>query len=266
VVTSGAGLKQQTCKLRIRLILLAWVASLCWTLEAAWCQSPSSKAGLSEAQQLDTVSIVDLSAKFLDFYKAASQPNVDPEKRWLLWKQKYDFAAVPPIAVGQKIAREHLDEGWTQYPTALQRIEKGAAGLKPAPQPLLEKVVILLGSKQAVHIRLIAFVGTFHREAFATGLKDGVSTIAIPLEDSDEQHALDMTHEFSHAVEMQQGNWSGQSVASTLFTEGLAMRVTEQLFLGKAPNIYTASSPEWMQQCSTELPRVLRDLQSHLRD
>lgn len=241
----------------------AYIAGLCLP-QTAWCQtSPTNNA---TASPHDTVTVVDLSPKFLTFYSAALAAHADPEQRWLLWKAKYDFAAVPPIAAGQKIAREHLDEGWSQYPAAFGRIQMGASGLKPPPQPLLESVVALLGTTQPVHIRLIAFVGTFHREAFATGLRDGVSTIAIPLEDSDEQHTLDMTHEFTHAVQMQQGNWSGHSVGSSLFAEGLAMRVAEQILPGATPNTYTASSPEWMQQCTAELPTVLEDLRPHLDD
>lgn len=213
-----------------------------------------------------TVAVVDLSPKFLDFYNAAVKTHADPDQRWLLWKQKYDFAAVPPIAEGQKIARENLDEAWPKYAKALGRIRGGATAMMPAPLPLLEKVATLLGTEQPVHIKLIAFVGTFHREAFAMGFKDGVLTMAIPLEDSDREHALDLTHEFTHAVQMQQGNWTGQSVASALFAEGLAMRVTEHLLPGSAANIYTASTPEWMEQCSAKLPDVLHDLEAHLRD
>ena len=44
-------------------------------------------------------------------------------------------------------------------------------------------------------MRLIVFVGTFGKNAFAMGLKDGVNTIAIPMEDSDLEHAITMTHE-----------------------------------------------------------------------
>ena len=136
----------------------------------------------------------------------------------------------------------------------------------PAPLPLLEEVAILLGARETVHIKLVAFVGTFHREAFAAGLKDGVSTIAIPIEDSDAFHALDLTHEFTHAVQMQQGQWSGQSVASTLYTEGLATRVTEHLQPGSSANVYLADTPEWYTQCSLKLPEVLTDLRAHLAE
>ena len=75
-----------------------------------------------------------------------------------------------------------------------------------------------------------------------------------------------MTHEFTHAVQMQMGSWSGQSVASQIFAEGLAMRVTERLIPGFPPQTYTGGSVEWMQQCEARLPQVLSDLKQHLAD
>jgi hypothetical protein len=213
-----------------------------------------------------TVEVEDLSQKFLDFCDAAVQTNATPEDRWKLWKERYGYAAVPPIPAGQQMAREQLDAAWSKYPAEIERIRRGAAALTPSPGERLNAVATLLGADEPVRIRLIAFVGTFRRNAFASGLKNGVSTISIPLEDSDQNHALDMTHEFTHAVQMQIGSWSKQDVASAIFAEGLAMRVTERLNPGFAPSIYTTSSPEWMRQCEMRLPRVLAELKEHLAD
>lgn len=216
--------------------------------------------------RLFTVQIEDLSPKFLDFYDAAVRSSASPDARWKLWKEKYDYAAVPPIPAGQQIAHDQLDAAWPNYPATIQRIQRGAAALTPSPQERLGDVAMLLGADRPVRIRLIAFVGTFHRNAFASGLKDGVSTISIPLEDSDKDHALDMTHEFTHAVQMQMGAWSGQSVASQIFAEGLAMRVTERLNPGFPASVYATGSPEWMVQCETHLPEVLADLREHIAE
>jgi len=212
------------------------------------------------------VEIKDLSSKFLDFYEAAMKENASPDRRWELWTEKYDFAAVPPIPAGQKMARERLDTAWSKYPSAIAKLRLGASALTPSPQRRLEQVVQLLQTSAPVHIRLITFVGTFRRDAFAMGVKDGVSTIAIPLEDSDLHHALDMTHEFTHAVQIQMGQWSGQSVASAIFTEGLAMHVTEALNPGYGSDIYAASTPEWMNACKTKFPEVLSEMRDHLND
>ena len=213
-----------------------------------------------------TVEITDLSQKFVDFYNSSVAEHADPDRRWELWKSKYDFAAVPPIPAGQKMAREQLDAAWAKYPEAMSQIRLGAAALAPSPQERLTEVATLLGAQGPVRIRLIAFVGTFRRSAFSMGLKDGVSTIAIPLEDSAQDHALDMTHEFTHAVQMQEGGWTGQSVASAVFAEGLATRVTEHLNPGFPANIYTTSSSAWLERCKASLPQVLHELREHGAD
>ena len=213
-----------------------------------------------------TVDITDLSQKFVDFYNSSVGEHADPNRRWELWKDKYDFAAVPNIPAGPKMAREQLDAAWAKYPEVMSQIRLGAAALTPSPQERLTKVGELLGAQGPVRIRLIAFVGTFHRSAFSMGVKDGVSTIAIPLEDSAQDHALDMTHEFTHAVQMQEGGWNNQSVASAVFAEGLATRVTEHLNPGFTANIYTTSSSAWLEKCKASLPQVLNELKEHGAD
>jgi hypothetical protein len=224
-------------------------------------QTPSSGQAPSY-----TVQVVDLSQKFLDFYETAVRLNATPDERWKLWKEKYDYAGVPPIPAGQQMAREQLGATWSKYPASVERIRRGAAGLTPSPQERLDEVARLLGADLPAHIRLIAFVGAFHKNAFSSGLKDGMWTISIPLEDSDQDHALGMTHEFTHAVQMQLGSWNGQSVASQIFAEGFAMRVTERLNPGFPTQSYTGGSAEWMQQCEARLPQILSDLNQQLGD
>jgi hypothetical protein len=241
----------------------AWLVLVLVTLAAF---APRQRAQTLEHPSW-VVMIEDISPKFIDFYDAASAPGVTPDQRWALWKSKYDFAAVPPIATRDKIAREQLEEAWPKYAAAMPRLRRGAAGLAPNPQRRLNSVATLLGAQVPLRIRLITFVGYFHRNAFASGFQNGASTIAIPLEDSDQEHALEMTHEFTHAVQRQMGKgWDQQSVASAIFSEGLAMRVTQRLEPGLPTNDYSASSPEWFKSCQTRLPQVLAELKPHLAD
>lgn len=65
---------------------------------------------------------------------------------------------------------------------AMGQIRSGAAALAPSLQERLTKVAELFGARHPIRIRLIAFVGTFRRNALSMGVKDGVSSIAIPLE------------------------------------------------------------------------------------
>jgi hypothetical protein len=66
--------------------------------------------------QFSLSKVTDLSQKFVDFYDSSVGEHADPDRRWKLWKSKYDFAAVPPIPAGQKMAREQLDAAWAKYP------------------------------------------------------------------------------------------------------------------------------------------------------
>ena len=45
---------------------------------------------------MDSVEIVNLVPKFLEFYTMAQEKNADEEQRWRLWQEQYHFAAVPP--------------------------------------------------------------------------------------------------------------------------------------------------------------------------
>jgi hypothetical protein len=68
-------------------------------------------------------------------------------------------------------------------------------------------------------------------------------------------------------VQRQMGTgWDQQSVASAIFSEGLAMRVTQRLEPGLPTNDYSASSPEWLKSCQTRVPQVLAELEPHLAD
>lgn len=260
-----------TCQLNLTMLRsssLSIAALACISMAISFSSQDAllAQTPAKPGEQPFTVEIRDLSPKFIDFYDASVQMNADPDQRWKLWKEKYDFAAVPPIPAGDKMAREQLDAAWDKYSDAMKRLRLGAAALHPAPQDRLTDVARLLGAEGPIRVRLITFVGTFRRDAFAMGIKDGVSTIAIPLEDSDQDHALDMTHEFTHAVQMQTAGWNRQSVASAVFAEGLAIHVTQQLNPGSPENIYTTSTPEWLEKCKANLPVVLADLKDHSAD
>lgn len=213
-----------------------------------------------------TVQVRDLSPRFLDFYRTAIADGASPDRRWEIWKEKYDFAAVPPIAAGQAIARQWLDEAWPKYQAKLLRITAGAADIVPSPQTKLAEVVSLLHPSDSGQVQVTVFVGTFHHDAFASGKINGVWRIAIPLEESNTEMALSMTHEFTHAVQRSSGRWAGQTVGGAIFSEGLAMRVTEKLNPGFSPQTYTTSTKEWLDTCATKLPEVFNDLEGHLND
>lgn len=236
---------------------------ICAVLSSHFCIGQNTPPAASPVW---TVQVRDLTPRFLDFYRTAVAEHASPDRRWELWKEKYDFAAVPPIPSGQALARQWLDEAWPQYPAKLSRIRAGAADIVPSPQTQLAQVVSLLQPADSGQVQVTVFVGTFHHDAFASGKIGGVWRIAIPIEESNAELALSMTHEFTHAVQRSSGQWAGQTVGGAIFSEGLAMRVTEKLNPGFSPETYTTSTKEWLDTCAAKLPEVFRDLQGHLND
>lgn len=210
--------------------------------------------------------IRDLTPKFLDFYEAALREQADPERRWQLWQERYGFAAVPPTPEGQSIARRLLDEAWPKYPTVMDQIRAGAAGLVPEPRPVLEAVTGLLGCRGTVKIRLVIYVGGLENNAFAAG--DGeVTAVCLPVEQDPESRAVTMAHEFTHAVHRVTAGlglgWE-RSIAETIILEGLACRTSQAVVPGQPEAAYIETKPGWLAEADARRERIFAGLMPHL--
>jgi hypothetical protein len=212
--------------------------------------------------------IQDLTPKFLDFYRAANKENADEARRWELWNQLYGFAAVPPTPEGQKMARKILDDAWPKYAQSLPTIERGQGELKPPPAQILNDVAKLLQADVPIRAKLLLFVGGFESNAFTAPGKDGVPTVALPVEGSGSD--LLLTHEFTHVVEAEQANLSldwQRSIGHTIFAEGLAMRVTQQLRPGFAEKTYVGEvTPDWLARAQARRKQILADIAPHVAE
>ncbi len=212
------------------------------------------------------VQVTDLTPKFLHFYETANQQQADEGKRWQLWKQMVDFAAVPPTPQGDEMARKMLDDAWRRYPQAMTTIRAGAAGIRPAPDSLVESVATLLQADVPINVKLVVFVGDFDNNAFTAPGKDGVPTVAVPVEAVEKTRLL--THEFTHVVEAEQANLSldwQRSIAHTIFAEGLAMRATEKLYPGLSAKDYIGeTSPGWYDKARAREQEIITDIAPHL--
>lgn len=214
-----------------------------------------------------TLEVVDLTPRFLDFYSAAAAERADPERRWQLWQERYGFAAVPPTPEGRALARRLLDGAWDRYPEVMDRIRAGAAGLEPAPLPVLERVAALLGCPE-IAVRLVVFVGALDGNAFGYG-HEGRPTVCIPVEQAPAERELVLPHEFTHAVHMVtaglNGGWE-RPVAQIVIEEGLATRVTQALVPGREPAAYVEFRPGWLARCQERRDAILRGIRDHLAD
>ena len=212
------------------------------------------------------VTVKDLTPKFLDFYDTAVKENASPDRRWVLWKEKYDFAAVPPTPNGEKMARVLLDDAWPRYPGVLDRIRAGAASLSPSPEATLRKIAGLLRPDQPVRVRLLVYVGGLEPNAF-TMAQDGKITTAIPIETETAGRALVMTHELTHAVHISMGSFSGgwiRTVGTTVLTEGLACRVTQALFPDHPDTDCIEARPGWLKEATARRLEILKGIRGRL--
>jgi|GEM_PF-979864 len=234
-------------------------------------QPALAQSGRDDTSQVHfQVEIRDLSPKFLEFYRAAVKSTGGEAERWALFEKMDNFLAVPPTARGREEGRKLLDQAWLRYPPVLDRIERGSSTLSPSPQQALNAVSNLLSGPEppsgpSEKIVVVTFVGTFDRNAFAAKTSDGEPMIALPIEVPGSE--LTMTHEFTHVVNQSLGHlWQAgeQTIATLMFTEGLAMRVTQQLDPSAPEYAYVSLVPDWFVECQSRHVEVLSGLIPHL--
>ena len=214
------------------------------------------------AQGTISLEIRDITPKFLAFYEAAEKEHASPDRRWALWKEMYDFAAVPPTEEGHKIAREMLDKAWPRYASVLGLIRGGAAGLTPDPHAALRAIVDILKPDKPAAVRLRVYVGAFDDNAF-TMAQGGNITTSIPIEMDPEPRALIMTHELTHAVHIAMGTFSGgwiRSVGATVVSEGLSLHVTRKLFPNASDAEVAEHSKGWLAAAGEKRREILQGI------
>ena len=227
-----------------------------------------TQIAFSQSPPKPVLTVEDLTPKFLTFFQAAGKEQADEQQRWALWQKMYGFAAVPPTPDGQQMARKILDDAWPKYPKALPTIERGIANLQPPPLETLDAVADLLQVDVRIRVHLLLFVGGFDNNAFTSPGKNGVPTVALPVEGQGSTMVL--THELTHVVEAEQANLSldwKRSVAHTIFTEGLAMRVTQRIHPGQPDKEYVGEfTPNWFARAEQTRAAILADIAPHLAE
>jgi len=223
-------------------------------------------AGTGHASQLE-VEVNDLSPKFLAFYDAAVAEKAGPERRFQLWKEKYGFAALPPVPERDEMARKLLDTAWPTYPEVLGRIREGAAGMRPQPEPVLREVAAKLGADRPLKVEILAYVGAREQNAYFFP-QNGTLNLAIPVEESPDWRELVMVHEMTHAVNHALAGFAEgweRTIARTLLAEGLATRVTESLRPGRGEAAYVEHKPGWLAEAHGKRREILEGIRPHLR-
>ncbi len=219
-------------------------------------------AGQGPSDSLLTVRITDLTPRFLDFYRAARAEGAGPERRWALWRERYSFAAVPPTAQGMALAKEQLEESWDGYESQMERIRAGAAGVEPAPAPILGRVADLLELDRPLEVEVVIFVGTRGGGAFSMSWGGGWR-VALPVEQDLRAREIAASHEFAHAVHGRlagmEGSWL-RSVGQLALGEGLAMHTTQLLFPGRPTQEYVGGGATWLERARARHREVLEGI------
>ena len=213
-------------------------------------------APITETERDYTLVTRDLSPRFLDFYAAAQ--GLSPDARFQVWKDRYDFAAVPPGPGGEAIARQLLDAAWPKYASAMPVISAGYPGMRPRPLDVLIKVGALFQAPTPMRVGFTAYVGGFEINAFTAADKDGV-VVSAPIEMDVAQRTLTLPHEMTHAVHINISHLSGgyeRALGRVVFEEGLAMRATQHLVPDHPDHDYVGDEP-WFSQGMAVGGRVL---------
>lgn len=178
----------------------------------------------------------------------------------------YHFAAIPPTPEGEKMARRLFDQAWPRYPSVLDRIRSGVSRLTPTAKQQLNSVAAVLRPDKPVHIELLVYVGGLEDNVFTVAY-GGQITTAVPIESPPDTREMLMTHEFTHAVQIGIGSFSGsfeRTVGTIALTEGLASRVTQKLFPNRPETDSIEFMHGWLKQAEQHRVEILRGIRPFL--
>jgi hypothetical protein len=247
---------------------MAWCAAAALVLSPVVACRPAhpDNPAVSAPVAPVTLEVKDLSPRFLMFYAAANADSISPARRWALWKERYDFAAVPPGPVGDSLARALLEQGWPQYPKVLERIRtEGPTAAKEA-RWTVDTIARLLELERPLRVKLVLYVGALEGNAY-TVVPDSVPVVALPLEAPPRERALLAAHELTHAVHFGTahlpGGWE-RSIAQTVLSEGLAMRVAQRVHPGLPDAAYTEYHPGWLRDADARRAAILTGIRGSL--
>jgi len=205
--------------------------------------------------------LVDLTPQFLAFYDAAQ--GADPDARFRLWKEHYDFAAVPPGPQGEAIARRMLDQAWPHYAGAMPLVRAGVRGLGSEPLDTAARIYELLEVREPLTIRLTAYVGAFDDNAFTSRTSTGVPNVYFATDTASARRRVILPHEMTHAVHLHLAGISGgweRSIGATIVMEGLAVHATREISPGLSDAEYVEYTPGWWVKAQAGKRAILEGL------
>ncbi|MUV38814.1 hypothetical protein JNUCC1_02685 [Lentibacillus sp. JNUCC-1] len=216
---------------------------------------------------MDNIELKSLVPEFLEFYKKAEREGIDSEQRWKLWKEYYNFAAVPPGKEGEKLARVLLDESWDKYSQKINYISNWTLPHYQEVDQYLTKIKTLLGCEQPINLVLIYFVGAFDNNPFVAPYDEGRLALCLPIET--EVSDITLPHELTHIVHSRTASlkveWE-RTIASLILQEGLATQVSKYIIPGKEDKYYIEHKDGWFESCNSKRNDILKGILPYLED
>lgn len=212
----------------------------------------------------DSIEIINLVPKFLDFYNNAI--GCDEETRFELWKKHYGFAAVPPGEEGALLAKQQLESAWEKYEKIIPFLEQWSPDSEIIQQHL-SRIKTVLEYNESVDVVLLFFVGAFDGNAFAAPYGENRIAVCLPIENGENQMII--VHELTHLVHGKiigsGASWE-KTVASLVFQEGLATQLSKYLAPGYKDEFYVEAQEGWLQECCKDAKQILQGIKPYLQE
>lgn len=210
--------------------------------------------------------IIDLVPNFIKFFTLANRENVNEAERWYLWKEHYNFAALPPGFDEQ--ARDQLNKVWSLYKSNIEQIRSW----KHNPIQLkgyLSKIQKLLGCEEDIQFIIVFFIGAFDNNAFVTPYDQDKSALCLPIENK--LSDITIVHELTHIVHAKTAflemKWE-RPLAELIQQEGLALHASKYLVPGENDEAYIEMREDqgWLRSCHEHRTEIISGIKPYLFD
>jgi len=215
---------------------------------------------------MQEIEIVNLVPKFLTFFEYAKHKGMDEERRWHLWKEHYNFVALPPGY--DQTARNQLNQTWKKYQKNIEQIQDWEPD-KGKTDMFLKEIKTLLGCTKDIPFVLLFFVGTFNNNAFVAPYNESKMMLCLPIE----QQISDIViaHELTHIVHAETAclemNWK-RPLAELILQEGLALQASKYIVPGRNDEAYIEMGMEegWLETCYKHKAKILNGIIPYLSE
>ncbi|MDO4814714.1 MAG: hypothetical protein Q3988_06400 [Gemella sp.] len=217
---------------------------------------------------VNEIEFINLKNKFLDFYEESTKVDSIQDK-FNIWKEKYNFAAIPPTEEGQKIAFNMFEKSYGKYEKCIDKIKSFEVDEEKVNR-ILEKVKETLNCSESVDLSVIYFVGFFEGNAFVAPSGNKLA-LCLPIEnDNSELYdemilAHELTHIVHYKVQKSEATWL-RPLSFLLLEEGLAMRVSKEVVPGMTEYQYVSSKEEWWNECEEESSKIIEGLLPYVKE